>query len=239
MGRYALKRVAFSVLLGVAAALPASAEVVITLAPKDLEGRPIRGPVAPGTEVNVDILVSTPLAADPIVDVRLFQFDFGASSPTLELGLFKWDISQVGYGFQSEPKVDYPVAGAASLQFATDKTLIILTHEPVRVATVSVLVSGNGTLSLQPQGDGKQRCRTRIDAGFAPRIKYTAEEGKISSARFEFSTQVVAAVATTTPQRVEPMPPMKRRKCGAVAISSYLLLFGGLSLVGRMRRVRK
>ena len=237
MGRYALKRAVFSVLLGFAAAMPASAEVVITLAPKDLEGRAIRGPVAPGTEVSVDILVSTPPTADPIVDVRLFQFDFGASSPTLELGLFKWDVSQVGYGFQSEPKDAYPVAGAASLQFASDETLIILTHEPVRVATVSVLVNGNGTLSLQPQAEGGQRCRTRVDAGFGPRIKYSADEGKISSARYEFSTQVVAA-ATTTPQRVEPMPPKKRRKCGAVAMSSYLLLFGGLSLVGRVRRVR-
>ncbi len=235
-----MKRAVFSVLLGIAVVMPASAEVVITLVPKDLEGRIIRGPVAPGTEVSVDILVSTPPSADPIVDVRLFQFDFGASSPTLELGLFKWDVSQIGYGFQSEPKVAYPVAGAASLQFASDETLIILTHEPVRVATVSVLVNGDGMLSLQPKDDGEQRCRTRIDAGFEPRIKYAANEGKISSARYEFSTQVAAAaaVATITPQRVEPMPPKKRRKCGAVAMSSYLLLFGGLSLVGRVRRVR-
>ena len=100
-----------------------------------------------------------------------------------------------------------------------------------------MLVNGAGTLSLQPHSDGKQRCSTRVDAGFGPRIKYAADEGKISSARFEFRTQVAAAAVT--PQRVEPMPPKKRRKCGAVAMSSYLLLFGGLSLVGRVRRVRR
>lgn len=217
--------------------MPASAEVVITLVPKDLEGRTIRGPVAPGTEVCVDILVSTPQSAAPIVDVRLLQFDFGASSPTLELGLFAWEVSHIGYGFQSEPKEGHPVAGAASLQFASDETLITLTNEPVKVATISVLVNGDGTLSLQPKVGTEQRCRTRIDAGFGPRTKYAADEGKISSARYEFSTQVAAAVAA--PQRVEPMPPKKRRKCGAVAMSSYLLLLSGLSLVGRVRRVRR
>ena len=235
-----MKNIVVVVLVGFVGVLPASADVLITMRAKDKDARTITGPVALGTTVVVDILVSATSDDVPLVDVRLFQFDFGAVPASLGIGTFTWLVPTAGYGFRHAPKESYAVAGAASLQFGSDPNLVVLTAEPARVATVEVVVNGNATLALlQDRADG-QANRTRVDAGFNPRVKYTRETGNLTGGTLAFSVRTTDgirdAAAPPAGRRIAPVPQFRKRKCGAMAMSTYLFIFCALGIVGMRRR---
>lgn len=241
--RIGLKNIVVGVLLGFVGVPPVSADVLITLRAKDKDARTITGPIALGTTVVVDILMSATPDDVPLDDVRLFQFDFGAVSASLDIGKFTWLVSTAGYGFRHEPKESYAVAGAASLQFGSDPSLVVLTADPVRVATVEVVVNGDGALALlQDRADG-QANRTRVDAGFNPRVKYSREAGNLIGGTLAFSVggvnsshDTALSSAGATERRIAPVPHIRKRKCGAMAMNTYLFMFCALGVVGMRRR---
>ena len=74
------------------------ADLIVTLEPKDTDGEPITGEIEAGAEVVVDILISVDGDDVPLADLVSLQFDFGASSPALEIGQFVWDLDSAVYG---------------------------------------------------------------------------------------------------------------------------------------------
>lgn len=121
----------------------ARADLIITLQPVDADGMPIAATVAPGAEVAVDVLISVDGDDNPLADLRMFQFDFADSSPSIELNSFTWHVDPQGYGLAFP---DLPVPSVISLLFSSDPSLLTLTEEPVRVATIVVTVNATGVL---------------------------------------------------------------------------------------------
>ncbi len=177
------------VAIGTLLAAQVRADVVITLQPADAQMNPIAGSVAPGTPVAVDILLAADGDDVPLDDVRLFQFDFGATSTTIQLGDFTWLVDASAYAFQSQPTETRPLEVAVSLLFSSDPDLVSLDVDPVRVATIEVTVNGNGTLSAVGSVDAGQTSQARIDAGFSPRVTFSLGLGNLTGGAFEFSVE--------------------------------------------------
>ncbi len=78
----------------------ARADLVITLEPKDADLNPIVGEVPVGSGVFVDLLLSVDGDDVPLPDIRNLQFDFAATSSSIELGIFTWEVESSAYGFQ-------------------------------------------------------------------------------------------------------------------------------------------
>jgi hypothetical protein len=167
----------------------ARADVTVTLRPFDASGAPISGPVPEGATVAVDILVSAGGNDAPLEDVRLFQFDFAATSPTIELGPLTWEVGTDAYGFQSVLSPPATVAGAASLLFASDPRLITLDTEPVLVATIEVTVHGGDTLDAVGATLTGQLSHAQIDAGFGPRRIFSPAEGNLNGGTVTFDVE--------------------------------------------------
>ncbi len=167
----------------------ARADVTVTLRPFDADGAPITDPVPQGAMVVLDILVSAGGGDAPLEDVRLFQFDFSATGPTIELGPFTWEIDIDAYGFQSVLSPPATVAGAASLLFESDPRLITLDAEPVLVATIEVSVHGDGTLDAVGATLPGQLSHAQIDAGFGPRRIFSPAEGNLNGGTVAFDVE--------------------------------------------------
>ena len=144
-----------TLMIAVSSAMTAArADLIITLQPVDADGTPIAGAVAPGAEVIVDVLISVDDDDNPLADLRMFQFDFAVTSPSIELDSFTWHVDPEGYGLASS---DLPVPSVISLLFSSNPSLLTLTEEPVLVATIVVTVNGTGVLdAINPDpGPGK------------------------------------------------------------------------------------
>ena len=144
-----------TLMIAVSSAMTAArADLIITLQPVDADGTPIAGAVAPGAEVIVDVLISVDGDDNPLADLRMFQFDFAGTSPSIELNGFTWHVDPEGYGLASS---DLPAPSVISLLFSSNPSLLTLTEEPVLVATIVVTVNGTGVLdAINPDpGPGK------------------------------------------------------------------------------------
>lgn len=172
--------------IGAILATGVRADVIVTLKPMDTDMNPIVGNVPAGATVIVDILVSTDDGEGRVEDVQLFQFDFGATGPAIELGTFTWFVDTSAYGFRSGPTATQPLAWAISLLSSSDPGLINLEPQPVRVAAIEVTVNGNGTLNIIGSTDIGQTSRASIDAGFSPRVSFSLAAGNLTGGTFQF-----------------------------------------------------
>lgn len=238
-------------LIAAALAVPAVGDVVISLRPIEAAPQPVADGVPAGSKVTVEVLVSADGSDVPLRDVRLLQFDLGATSPSLKLGHFSWLVPARGYGYRSAPQESYAVAGAASLHFDSDPSLIVLTAEPVKVATIEITVDGNGRLSVL--GDNREKSRTRVDAGFRPRVTYSHAAGTLRGGAFDFRvrTEMTDPSGTVDTDRdgtgkgdhaERTAPPdlrIKRRRCGTGAVGSIFLSVIFLAWVAGPHRARR
>ena len=172
--------------IGAILATGARADVIVTLKPMDTDMNPIVGSVPAGATVIVDILVSTDGDEGRVEDVQLFQFDFGATSPAIELGAFTWLIDPDAYPLRLGPMGTPPLALATSFLSSSDPGLVSLDAEPVRVAVIEVTVNGNGTLNIIGSTDIGQTSRASIDAGFSPRVSFSLAAGNLTGGTFQF-----------------------------------------------------
>lgn len=184
-----LKAFMIAGLLSGIAAWGARADVTVTLRPFDTNGVPISDAVPEGARAVVHLLVSAGGTDAPLEDVRLFQFDFSATSPTIELGLFTWEVDTSAYGFQSVLSPTAPIAGAASLLFASDPRLIALDAEPLLVATVEVTINGGGVLDVIGATFPGLDTHARVDAGFSPRLIFSPANGNLNGGTLVFRVQ--------------------------------------------------
>ncbi|MCH7704811.1 MAG: hypothetical protein IIB61_06845, partial [Planctomycetes bacterium] len=114
-----------TLMIAVSSAMTAArADLIITLQPVDADGTPIAGAVAPGAEVIVDVLISVDGDDNPLADLRMFQFDFAGSSPSIELNSFIWRVDSEAYGFAIS---DLPVPSVISFLFSRNPALLPLT----------------------------------------------------------------------------------------------------------------
>lgn len=169
-------------LAGVASSSTVRGDLIITLEALDSAMNPISGSVSAGTQVAIDVLLSVDAADDPLVDVRTFDLDFGATDSTIAIDSFAWDLDTGAYGFQKPPpdgeltfnSDGVPQISAASILFSSSPSLITLTTEPMRVGTLQVTVHGDGSIDLVGTEDAPSLTMITADfvnpVSFAPRL---------------------------------------------------------------------
>ena len=162
---------------GVLWASLARADVVVTLEPMDAALNPVEGPVAPGSVVLVDVMLSATGDDNPLADVRGIKFDFAGTSPTLELTGFTW---MLGPEFESmylsfDPP---PLSGLPLPQIVTPQTagpVLGIDDTPTRVT-----VTGSGTLDAGTTVGTGPGAGALVSAGFINRVDYTVENGNLT-----------------------------------------------------------
>ena len=163
---------------------PATADVVVTMAAFDANGQPISAPVAAGTTLEVDLLISVDAADDPLPDVRLIQFDFGATGAEIQLDAFVWSVDSLAYSYQV---ADFPVSNVVSLFTGSSPGLITLTGTPVRVATVEVTVLGTGTLDAANAQSSDPDAGAYFEARFDVPMTFSAPDGNVQGGTLALS----------------------------------------------------
>ena len=155
MGSMAIPRCVVGMLLLASLSTPSDARgnIVITLQSKNAQGVLIESPVAPGTRVFVDISLSVDEEDDPLLDLRSIQFDFGATTSTVVLSDFAWDLPP-GVDETSYSQFDaLPQPRLAYLsQNRVGNSIIDLDATLVLVATVEAVVNSSGTIDVRNPG---------------------------------------------------------------------------------------
>jgi len=130
-----------------------SANIVVTLTAKNAGGVLIEDPVAPRTRVYVDIALSVDEEDDPLLNLRSIQFDFLATTSTIVLGNFAWDLppgvdetSYSQFAILPQPRLAY------LSQSRVGNSIIDLNATPLLVATVEATVNSSGTLDVRNPG---------------------------------------------------------------------------------------
>lgn len=170
---------------------PASleADILVTLATHDLEGHPVASDaLTPGDAVSVDILLAVDGDDLPLVDVRLIQFDFSATSPNIILDQFEWrlDPGLTDSAYLQFPDLHQP--SAISLDRSRREGFIIdLDETPVRVATLSITVNDTGTLDVLNVAGDDAGAGAALSAGFFPRVDFSARDGDITGGAIELA----------------------------------------------------
>ncbi len=168
------------------AADSARADVIVTLEAFGTDGQPITGPVAAGTDVTVDILLSAD-ADDPVEDVRLIQFDFDATDAGIELVSFTWTVDANGYSFQDP---DLPLTNVTAVHVNSAPGLLTLTTEPIKVASVDIAINGSATLDAVNPANTDSNYGADVRAGFGldePARQFTFAAGNLRGGSLEFS----------------------------------------------------
>jgi|CXWL01.1.fsa_nt_gi hypothetical protein len=162
---------------------PARADVVVTLEAFSTTGQPVTGPVAPGTDVTVDILLSADVADSPLADVRLIQFDFAATSPGIQLVSYTWSVDANAYSFQD---AEFPLTSVTSILFGSGPGLLALTTEPVKVGSVDITVDASGTLDAVNPENTDANFGAEIRASFTANRIYRSDLGNLQGGSLDF-----------------------------------------------------
>ena len=163
-----------------------AADLVITLEPKDADMNPIAGPVDPGTQVVVDILLSVTDDDSPLADLRGLGFDFTATSPGIEVSEFTWLLDQAisdDLLYFQDPTLPVPSV-AYTLGNRVEGMILDLDETPIRVAAVTITVNDNGVLDTRAS-DPESEALFRAD--FASRVDFSLALGNLSGGTFDFS----------------------------------------------------
>ncbi len=140
-------------LLFFAAATPAPGNIIITLAAADADGNAIADPVPAGTKVFVDISLSVDDEDNPLLDLRSIQFDFRATTSTIALSTFQWELPP---GVDPSSYSSFVVLPQPRLVYLSDSrvgnSIIDLDTTTLRVATVEATVNSSGSLDVRNPG---------------------------------------------------------------------------------------
>ncbi len=164
---------------------PVAADLVITLEPKDADMNPITGPVDPGTQVVVDVLLSVTADDNPAADLRGLQFDFAATSAAIEVSEFTWLLDP---GISDDFYLQFDILPVPSATFigmsGLEGMILNLDETPIRVASVTVTVGGAGTLDT---GATDPASGATFRAGFVAPVDFSVAFGNLSGGTFDFS----------------------------------------------------
>ena len=168
--------------VGMGLAAAARADLIVTLQVKDADGSPIVGGVPAGSVHSIDILLSVDGDNNPTGDFRNLQFDFAATSPTIEVNTFAWTVDPGAYGFFRET---LPTPFAASLLFGSSPRLVSLDADPHHVATIEVTVNGGGNLNAVGATGVGQNTLARFNAGFESQVVFSLGAGNLQGGILE------------------------------------------------------
>ena len=141
-------------ILALSSAVPdARGNIIITLAAADADGNPIEDPVAAGTKVFVDVSLSVDEEDNPLLDLRSIQFDFQATTATIVLANFQWELppgvdpgSYTAFSALPQPRLVYLSNSRIG------NSIIDLDTTPLPVATLEATVNSSGTLDVRNPG---------------------------------------------------------------------------------------
>jgi len=175
----------------VMSALPATADVVVTLSATDLSGATVTGPIERGAQLTVDVLLSVDGADDPLPSVRGIQLDLSNTSESIATSDFAWMLDTVltsddlyvsfASGNSIQPSIVY------TGQDPVEGFILDLSGEPVRVARLDVAVGGDGTLDVLGSFGATSISTAGLDAGFNPRVTFTVADGDLVGGELAFT----------------------------------------------------
>ena len=160
------------------------ADVIISLEAFRSTGEPITGPVAAGTNGTIDIFLSADAADAPVEDVRFIQFDFEATDDSIALLAFTWSVDENGYSFQDP---DLPLTNVTSIMIQSTPDLMILTQEPVKVASVDITINASGMLDLVNPANTFDDFGADVRAGFSTGERFNAMVGNMRGGTLAFT----------------------------------------------------
>jgi hypothetical protein len=131
----------------------ARGNIIITLAAADADGNALSDPVPAGTKVFVDISLSVDDEDNPMLDLRSIQFDFQATTATIALSNFQWELPP---GVDPSSYSSFVALPQPRLVYLSDSrvgnSIIDLDTTTLRVATVEATVNSSGGVDVRNPG---------------------------------------------------------------------------------------
>ncbi|KAB2949553.1 MAG: hypothetical protein F9K17_02360, partial [Phycisphaerae bacterium] len=170
------------------AASVVQADIVVTLRAVDGGGNEIVDPVPAGTEVFVDVLLSSSGVDNPLFNLRSLQFDFTDTGAGIVLSDFEWRLQDTGILsdalyfkdttlFPGRVSADYANLeqdddGDGDIDDDVDPRFIVaLDGDPVRVARMTATVNDSDTIDATRRDTGDPN---RTDQGVRFLARFTS-----------------------------------------------------------------
>jgi len=198
MGRRAssLWNVGLLVLASFAAAPGARGNIVITLAAADAAGNAIADPVPAGTKVFVDISLSVDDEDNPLLDLRSIQFDFQATTTTIVLSNFQWELPP---GVDPSSYSSFVALPQPRLVYLSNSrvgnSIIDLDTTPLRVATVEATVNSSGSVDVRNPG-ADATGGVAFQAGFDQPVDFNLTSRNVSGGALRLTVEGAAGPDT-------------------------------------------
>ena len=160
------------------------AEVTVTLVVRGAD--PVVEPVAVavGSSVLVDLYLAVDESRDPFSDVTLLQFDFSATTDTLDLQSFEWAVSVDSFLFWSGATTG---PRGQALCGADDPPCIGLTVEPLLIGTIELVVNDAGTFDAVGSSGLEQSSIAAVEGGGSDRASFTVAAGTLLGGTIELA----------------------------------------------------
>ncbi len=134
-------------------AAAARGNIIITLAATDADGNAIAAPVPAGTKVFVDVSLSVDDKDNPLLDLRSIQLDFGATTATIVLSNFQWELPP---GVDPSSYSSFVALPQPRLVYLSNSrvgnSIIDLDTTTLRVATVEATINSSGSFDVRNPG---------------------------------------------------------------------------------------
>ncbi len=166
------------------------ADIIITFEATNVDGEPIGETVPAQSMVLVDILLSVDEADDPLLDLRTIQLDFEATTVTLVLDAFLWELP---VGVEDDSYSSFEGLPRPRLVYLSNtrvgNSIIDLDQSPLRVATVEVRVNSSGTLDLRNVGGDQAEEELLLRAGFEDPVDYTLDARNVTGGTLRLTVE--------------------------------------------------
>ena len=207
----------------------ARGNIVITLAATNADENPIEDPVAAGTKVFVDVSLSVDEEDDPLLDLRSIQFDFRATTSTIVVSNFRWElppgVDETSYSrFEALPQPRLVYLSNSRI----GNSIIDLDATPVRVATLDVTVNSSGNLDLRNPG-ADATGGVAIQVGFDEPLDFDLAGRNVTGGTLRLAVEGASGPDTDTPDDRNTGPRATGGLCGGSMVGAMLLAVAGLA----------
>lgn len=218
-----LPRIAGLLILSLFSASPdARGNIIITLQAMDAAGNAIADPVPAGTKVSVDVSLSVDQADEPLQDLRSIKFDFRATTTTVVLSNFLWELPPGVDATSYSQTADLPQPQLAYLSKSrVGSSIIDLNTTPLRIATLDAIVNSSGAIDARNPGADASG-GVSFMAGFSRTVDYDLAAGNVSG-----GTLLLLIEGATAPDN-RNTGPRATGGCGGSVAGAMLLSLGGL-----------
>ena len=170
----------FGVSFLIASAAPA--EIAVSLRALDVMGNPVSGPVAAGSQLTIEVRIAATGDDTAIPDIRDFVLDFSASTDTLGLIAFAWEIDATAYAFQAN---SLPSPNAATIFLQPGPGLLTLSNASELIGVLTVSVAGGGTIDAVTGDPVAGFGGAAFNAGFEEPREFSVANGLVTGGRLD------------------------------------------------------